>query len=322
MGWRVSSLEQKTAACRRAIAETLFEIAKEDKSIVVLTTDARFSASVDIFAEQLPRQFIDVGIAEQNAVGIAAGLSKMGKKPFYFAPACFLASRCIDQIRVDVIYSRSNVKLIGVSGGVSYGPLGYSHHALNDVAIMRTFPYMTVILPSDANQAKAVTRFLVEHLGPAYVRVGRNPVPIIYENEPDFRPGKSNILLDGSDVAIVGMGETVYHCLEAGKLLRKKDISAMVVDMPTVKPLDKDLILNVSRNIGRIVVVEEHSICGGLGSAIAELLVTQNPTPMEFIAFPDDFLITGWQEELFKHYDLYYDKLAERVVTFLNKFKK
>jgi transketolase len=315
-------MEQKTAACRRVIAETLFEIAKEDKSIVVLTTDARFSASVDIFAEQLPNQFIDVGIAEQNAVGIAAGLSKMGKKPFYFAPACFLSSRCIDQIRVDVVYSRSNVKLIGVSGGVSYGPLGYSHHALNDVAIMRTFPHMAVILPSDANQAKAVTKFLVEYVGPVYVRVGRNPVPIIYENEPDFRLGKSNTLLDGSDVAIIGTGETVYHCLEAGKLLRKKGISAMVIDMPAVKPLDKDLILDVSREISRIVVVEEHSVCGGLGSAIAELLAVQNPTPMEFIAFPDDFLITGWQEELFKYYGLHYDKLAERVITFLNKFRK
>jgi len=316
--------EVKYEACRKAIAETLFEIAKRDRSIIVLTTDARFSAAVERFAEELPDQFIDVGIAEQNAVGIAAGLSKVGKKPFYFAPACFMASRCLDQIKVDLIYSRSNVKLVGVSGGVSYGPLGYSHHAVNDVAIMRTYPNMVVILPSDANQARAVTERVVKYMGPVYIRVGRNPSPIIYDSreEADFEIGKSKKLVDGSDVALIGLGETVYHCLEAAKLLKQKGVSAEVIDMPTVKPLDKDTILDVSKRINRIVVVEEHTIRGGLGSAIAEFLAAENPTPMEFISLPDDFLMTGKQHELYEYYGLSYSGIVERVIRFLSKFRR
>lgn len=314
----------KYEACRKAIAETLFEIAKRDRSIIVLTTDARFSAAVEKFAEELPDQFIDVGIAEQNAVGIAAGLSKVGKKPFYFAPACFMASRCLDQIKVDIVYSRSNVKLVGVSGGVSYGPLGYSHHAVNDVAIMRTYPNMVVIIPSDANQSRAITERMAEYVGPVYIRVGRNPSPIIYESkeEADFEIGRSKILMDGSDVALIGVGETVYHCLEAAKLLKQKGISAEVIDMPTIKPLDKDTILKISKKINRIVIAEEHTICGGLGSAIAEFLAAENPTPMEFISLPDDFLITGKQHELYEYYGISYSGIADRTIKFLSKFRR
>jgi len=246
----------------------------------------------------------------------------MGKKPFLLTYACFLTARAIDQIKVDVVYSRSNVKLIGVSGGVSYGPLGYTHHAVNDIAIMRTFPHMVVILPSDANQAKAVIERLVEYVGPVYVRVGRNPVPIIYEEGVDFKIGKANVLMDGSDVAIIGVGETVHHCLEAGKILKTRGISAEVIDMPTVKPLDTDLLLDISRRIGRIVVVEEHTIHGGLGSAIAEFLATRNPTRMKIISLPDDFVITASQPEIFRYYGLSYDRLVEEVTSFISEVKR
>ena len=315
-------MKQEMVACRQAVARKLFELAKKDKSIIVLTTDARFSTCTDIFAENLPEQFIDVGIAEQNAVGIAAGLSKMGKKPFLLTYACFLTARAVDQIKVDVVYSRSNVKLFGVSGGVAYGPLGYTHHAINDIAIMRTFPHMVVILPSDANQAMAVVECLVEYVGPAYVRIGRNPVPIIYEKEFDFEIGKGYTLMDGSDVALIGTGETVYHCLKAGELLKKRGVSAEVVDMPTVKPLDTSLLLDISKRIGRIVVVEEHTMRGGLGSAIAEFLSTRNPTIMKFISLPDDFVITGTQPEIFRYYGLSYDRLVEEVVSFLSEVRR
>lgn len=315
-------MTEKMLACREVIAKILFERAKNDKSIMVLTTDARFSASIDIFAEKLPEQFIDVGIAEQNAIGIAAGLSKMGKKPFVFSPACFVTSRCVDQIKVDVVYSRSNVKIIGVSGGVSYGALGYTHHAINDIAIMRSFPNMIIILPSDPVQAKAFTEYLVEYVGPVYVRVGRNPVPIIYEDGMNFEIGKANILIDGTDVAIIGIGETTYHCLKAGEILRKMGISAEVVDMPTVKPLDTDLLLKISKDIGAIIVVEEHTIHGGLGSAIAEFIVTKYPALMEIISLPDDFVIAGTQGEVLEYYGLTCEKIAEKANLFLSKIRR
>ncbi|MEM1580938.1 MAG: transketolase C-terminal domain-containing protein [Candidatus Bathyarchaeia archaeon] len=306
--------------CRKAFSEKIFEMAKKDKSIIALTTDARFSAAVDNFSHFLQNQFIDVGIAEQNAIGIAAGLAKMGKKPFVFMPACFLSARCIDQIKVDVIYSRSNVKLIGVSGGVSYGPLGYTHHSINDIAIMRTFPGISVILPTDANQAKSLAEKLVEYVGPVYVRMGRNPVPIVYQDYPRFEIGKANILMEGNDVTIIGSGETTYHCLEAGKQLRKDCINAEVIDMPTIKPLDEELVLKEAKKTGRIVVVEEHSIYGGLGGAIAEFLSQNNPIPLKIISLPDDIPITGSSEQIFDHYGLTSEKISRRVIDFLNRF--
>ncbi|MBS7605092.1 MAG: transketolase C-terminal domain-containing protein [Candidatus Bathyarchaeia archaeon] len=309
--------------CRKAFSEKLFELAKDDKSIIVLTTDARFSAAIDVFSYHLPNQFIDVGIAEQNAIGIAAGLSKMGRKPFVFMPACFLSARCIDQIKVDVIYSKSNVKLIGVSGGISYGPLGYTHHAVNDVAIMRTFPGMTIILPSDANQAKLVAEKLVEHTGPVYVRMGRGPVPPVYHENLRFEIGKANLLTEGDDVTIIGIGETTYYCLEAGKLLKKNsNINAEIIDMPTVKPLDEDLLFKEAKKTGRIVVVEEHSICGGLGSAIAEFLSQNFPTPMKILSLPDDFPIAGSSLQVFDYYGLTPEKISRSVVDFLSRFRK
>ena len=308
--------------CRKVFSETLFEIAKKDKSIIALTSDARFSAAIDNFWRFLPDQFIDVGIAEQNVIGIAAGLAKTGKKPFVFMPACFLSARCVDQIKVDVVYSKANVKLIGVSGGVSYGPLGYTHHAVNDIAIMRTFPGMTVILPADSNQTKVIAEKLVEYEGPVYVRMGRNPVPIVYQNGAEFEIGKANVLMEGDDIAIIGTGETTYHCLEAGKNLKKQGISVEVIDMPTIKPLDKQTLLNVSRKTGKMVIVEEHTIYGGLGSAISEFLSQNYPIPLRFISLPDDFPITGTSSQIFDYYGLSNEKIAEKVISFLRENRK
>jgi len=309
-------------SCRKAFSEKLFEMAKEDKSIIALTTDARFSAAVDNFSHLLQGQFIDVGIAEQNAVGIAAGLAKTGNKPFVFVPACFLSARCIDQIKVDVIYSKANVKLIGVSGGVSYGPLGYTHHSVNDIAIMRTFPGMVVILPADANQAKSLAEELVEYVGPVYVRMGRGPVPLVYQDHTEFKIGKASTLMDGDDVAILGTGETTYHCLEAGKNLKKHGINAEVVDVPTIKPLDEDALLKTSKKTGRMVIVEEHSIYGGLGSAVAEFLSQNYPIPLKFISLPDDFPIAGSSPKVFEYYGLTYEKISQSVIDFTSRFNR
>ncbi|MCX7845829.1 MAG: hypothetical protein N2312_04350 [Dictyoglomaceae bacterium] len=308
--------------CRKIFSDTLLEYAKKDKDIIVLTTDARFSASVDNFADNLPDQFIEIGIAEQNAIGISAGLSKIGKKPFVFIPACFLSSRCVDQIKVDIVYSHSNVKLIGVSGGVSYGPLGYTHHAINDIAIMRTFPKMLVILPTDIYITRLIVKELVNYKGPVYVRMGRNPVPRVYdESNVRFEIGKGNLLLEGKDVAIIGTGETTYYCIETAKLLKENNISATVIDMPTVKPLDKEIIMRMAKEIGKIVVVEEHSIYGGLGSSIAEFLSHHYPIPIKIIGIPDEFPISGNSNQIFDYYGMTPNKLAQTVINFLKEFK-
>lgn len=308
--------------CRKIFSDTLLEYAKKDKDIMVLTTDARFSASVDNFADNLPDQFIEIGIAEQNAIGISAGLSKIGKKPFVFIPACFLSSRCVDQIKVDIVYSHSNVKLIGVSGGVSYGPLGYTHHAINDIAIMRTFPKMLVILPTDIYITRLIVKELVNYKGPVYVRMGRNPVPRVYdESNVRFEIGKGNLLLEGKDVAIIGTGETTYYCIETAKLLKESNISATVIDIPTVKPLDKEIIMRMAKEIGKIVVVEEHSIYGGLGSSIAEFLSQHYPIPIKIIGIPDEFPISGNSNQIFDYYGMTPNKLAQTVINFLKEFK-
>lgn len=308
--------------CRKVFSDTLLEHAKNDKNIIVLTTDARFSASVGNFAEILPEQFVEVGIAEQNAIGISVGLSKVGKKPFVFTPACFLTSRCVDQIKVDIIYSRANVKLIGVSGGISYGPLGYTHHAINDIAIMRTFPNMVIILPSDRHIAKLVVEALVNYNGPVYVRMGRNPVPDVYdEKSVKFEVGKANLIKEGKDVAIISTGEATYYSLEAGKILESKGISTAIIDMPTIKPLDKDMILRIANEIGKIVVVEEHSIYGGLGGSIAEFLSQNHPVPIKIIGIPDEFPVPGNSWQIFDYYGMTPGKLSETIINFLKKFE-
>ncbi len=292
-------------SCRKAFTEALLELAKKDKSIIALTTDARGSVTLDEFARQLPGQFIEVGIAEQNSVGIAAGMATCGKNPFVCGPASFLSTRSLEQIKVDIAYTHTNVKVIGVSGGVSYGSLGASHHSLHDIAVMRAIPGITVVLPSDAAQTYQLTNALASFEGPVYVRMGRNPVPDVYVNgSPPFDIGKANLLLDGSDITIIGTGETVRHALDAALLLKNRGIYARVLDMHTLKPLDRDAVLKAGRETGHIITVEEHSIHGGLGAAVSELIVQSKPVPMRIMGIPDETVITGSSPEVFMHYGL------------------
>lgn len=292
-------------SCRKAFTDTLLELARRDKDIIAVTTDARGSVTLDEFARQLPGQFVEIGIAEQNSVGIGAGLATCGKKPFVCGPASFLSARSLEQVKVDVAYSHTNVKVIGVSGGVSYGALGASHHSLHDIAVMRAIPGITVMLPSDAAQTCQMTRALVDFEGPVYVRMGRNPVPDIYINEvPAFEIGKANLLMDGRDITIIGTGETVRHSLDAALRLKSKGISARVLDMHTVKPLDRDAVLKAAEDTGYIITVEEHSIHGGLGAAVSEMIVQSKPVPMRIIGIPDETVITGTSPEVFRHYGL------------------
>lgn len=290
---------------RQVINDVLAERAERDRDIVVLCSDSRGSASLTSFAEKFPGRFVEVGIAEQDLVGIAAGLARCGKKSFAASPACFLTTRSYEQCKIDCAYSDTNVKLIGISGGVSYGALGMSHHSTQDIAAMSAIPNMRVYLPSDRFQ----TRFLVEALlkdeKPAYVRVGRNPVEDIYtQDDIPFVMDRANVLTQGDDVAIIACGEMVRHALDAARLLRERGICATVLDMYCVKPLDREAVLRAAEHVKVVFTVEEHSPYGGLGSMVAQLLGAEQPKKVINLSLPDEPVIAGTSAEVFAHYGL------------------
>jgi len=298
--------------CRKAFTETILELAKEDKNIVVLTSDARGSVTLNSFAEELPEQFVELGIAEQNMVGTAAGMALNGLKPFVCAPACFLSARSFEQVKVDMAYANTNVKAIGISGGVSYGALGTSHHSVQDIAMMRATAGLTIIIPSDARQTAAMTKKLADFEGPVYVRMGRGGVEDIYEeNDVMFEIGKANTVHDGDDITIIGCGETVRVALDGAIELEKEGISARVLDMHTIKPLDEEAILKAANETGKIITIEEHCINGGLGGAVAEVLVQNKPIPQRIMGIPDEQTVSGDSAEVFKHYGLTADNIVK-----------
>ena len=289
--------------CRKAITETLLELAKQDPLLYTLASDSRGSVTLDDFAKQLPGQFVECGIAEQDAVGMAAGLACAGLKPFVCGPASFYATRAAEQIKVDVAYSHLNVKIIGVSGGVSYGALGGTHHSVQDIALMRAVPNLQVFLPADANQSVALTKALAASPEPAYVRVGRGAVPDVYGPDTTFEIGKAVKLRNGKDVALIACGEMVYHAVEAAKLLAAEGVEAQVLDMASIKPLDEAAILEAAET-GAIVTIEEHSVKGGLGGAVAEVVCQHNPVKMRILGLPDEPLYNGESKYVFEHYGL------------------
>lgn len=305
--------------CRKIFTDTLLELAREDKNIVVVTTDARGSVTLNSFADELPAQFVEVGIAEQNAIGIAAGIASCGKKVFVCGPASFYAARCLEQVKVDVAYSQFPVKIIGVSGGVSYGALGSTHHSLHDIAVMRTFPGLHVVLPCDNIETQILTRKLANYNHPVYVRLGRSAVPDVYDQEmPDFEIGKAITLMDGDDITIVGTGETVYHCLQAGRILQERNIHARVIDMHSLKPFDYETIMKAIDETGHIITVEEHSISGGLGAAVAEIVVQYKPIQVRIIGIPDENVVTGNSGEIFDYYGINKENIVNVAEKMMN----
>ncbi len=307
-----------TIPCRKAFTQTITELAKQDPSIMVITSDARGSVTLGDYAKELPDQFVEVGIAEQNEVGIAAGMATFGKRPFVCAPACFLSARSLEQVKVDVVYSKTNVKIIGISGGVSYGALGYSHQSLHDIAVTRTFPGMDVIIPSDRYQSEAITEWLAQSDTPAYVRMGRGAVADVYsQSKGSFTYGKANVLTEGDDITIIAAGETVIRALEASELLKAEGVSARVLDMATIKPIDREAILKAAKETKGIVSVEEHSIFGGLGSAVAEIVIQENPVPMRIIGIPDEITIEGESADIFNYYGLNAEGIREQALSIL-----
>lgn len=298
-------------ANRRVICEVLMEHAKEDRDVVVLCSDSRGSASLAPFASTFPEQFVEVGIAEQNLVSICAGMAKCGKKPYAASPASFISTRSFEQAKVDVAYSNTNVKLIGISGGVSYGALGMSHHSAQDIAAFASVPNMRVYLPSDRFQTRRLMEALLEDEKPAYIRVGRNPVEDVYEEgDVPFVMDKATVIAQGTDVAIIACGEMVKPAGDAAKILKEKGISASVVDMYCVKPLDVETVIQAASGAKAVITVEEHAPYGGLGSMVSQVVARECPKKVVNMSLPDAPVITGTSREVFDYYGLNAEGIA------------
>lgn len=309
-----------TKANKVVMCEVLTEHAQRDKDIVVLCSDSRGSASMSSYAEKFPEQFVEVGIAEQNLVGIAAGMAKCGKKPFAVSPASFLSTRSYEQAKVDCAYSGANVKLVGISGGVSYGALGMTHHSAQDIAAMSAVPGMRVYLPSDGNQCRWLFEQLLLDEQTAYIRMGRNAVEDVYkENESAFVWNKAVWLKKGSDAVIIACGEMVKPAFNAAELLEEQGIHCSVLDMYCVKPLDTDTLLKAAERTRLVVTVEEHSPFGGLGAMVSRCIAEENPQKVITMSLPDAPVITGTSKEVFDYYGLNASGIAKKVEEVLKR---
>lgn len=303
---------------RQAICDVLMEHSKTDKDIVVLCSDSRGSASLAPYAKEFPEQFIEAGIAEQDLVSMAAGLAGCGKKAFAASPASFLSTRSYEQAKVDCAYSDTNVTLIGISGGVSYGALGMTHHSAQDIAAMSSIPNMRVYLPSDRHQTKCLIEALLQDEKPAYLRVGRNPVEDIYEEgKVPFVMNKATVLCEGKDIALIACGEMVRPAREAAGLLKEKGIEAAVLDMYCVKPVDRESVIKAASEAKAVITIEEHSPYGGLGSMVSQIVAANCPKKVVNLALPDEPVITGKSQEVFDYYGLNAGGIAEKAMELM-----
>jgi transketolase len=294
-------------------------LANEDRDIIVVTSDSRGSAKLVPFGQKFPAQHIEVGIAEQNLVGVAAGLASTGKKVFAVSPACFLSARSLEQIKNDVAYSDNPVKLIGISAGVSYGALGSTHHSLHDYAVLRAINNITIVAPADNFETEQAIRKATASNSPFYIRFGKKSMPLLSEQNHEFEFGRGRVIKEGDDIAFLAAGETVYPTLLAAQELAKKNINAAVISIHTIKPLDYELIGKIASKGLPIVTVEEHSVFGGLGEACASFLL-QNGYCNKFriIGIPDEYTVTGSQAEIFNHYGISENGIAEKALEILN----
>lgn len=302
---------------RQAICDTLLEAAKKDKDIVVTCSDSRGSASLAPFAEQFPDQFVEMGIAEQNLVTVSAGIASCGKKVFAASPASFISTRSYEQAKVDVAYSRTNVTLIGISGGISYGALGMTHHSCQDIAAMACLPDMRVYLPSDRFQTGKLIQALLKDEKPSYVRVSRSATEDIYDENMEFTLDKANVISEGNDAVIIACGEMVPYAVKAQKILAEKGIHAGVIDMYCIKPMDEAAVIKAAENAKVIVTVEEHSPYGGLGSIVAQIVSANCPKKVVNMALPDGHIIAGENKEVFKYYEMDEEGIAKKVESLL-----
>ncbi|MBP2058472.1 transketolase [Lactobacillus colini] len=314
----MSNTDEKLTA-NAAIAQVLDEGTKLDPNLLVITCDSRGSAGLVQFTNAHPDRTVEMGIAEQNAVTVAAGLAHGGKHPFVFSPASFLAMRSIEQVKVDVAFNKTNVKLVGISGGNSYTWLGNTHHSLNDVAITRAIPDLEVYQPCDKYQVKALFKYLINSNKPAYIRIGKRKLDNVYHEDFNFVPGKATMIKEGKDVCLISTGETLFFTLQAAKKLESDGISAAVVDLGSIKPLDTEMISRLAQEFDNIITVEEHDVINGIGSAVASIAAQYAHAKVNILGFPDKPAIQGTQDEVLAYYGLDSEGIANSVKKVLSK---
>ena len=299
---------------REAFGKKLVELGAKNSNIVVLDADVACSTQTKFFAEKYPNRFFDTGIAEQNMIATAAGLALSGKVPFAATFAVFATGRTYDQIRTSVCYQKANVKIIGTHGGITVGEDGATHQALEDVSLMRGLPCMTVIVPADCRECEQAIEYAAEHEGPVYIRISRNSLPDIYSSDYKFNPNKAVVLREGKDLTIISNGDVLVEALKAAEILESKGVSAEVISLPVVKPFDSETILASAKKTGLVFTLENHSINGGIGSAIAEFLSENHPTKVIRIGVNDEFGQSGTPNELLKFYGLDAESVVNRVI--------
>ncbi len=310
--------EFREIAPRDGFGEGLLELGEKNDKIIALTADLAESTRVHHFASRFPDRFFDLGVAEQNLIGVSAGLAHEGFIPFAASYAVFSPGRSWDQIRVSVCYSRNNVKIIGCHAGLSVGPDGATHQALEDVAIMRVLPNMMVVVPADSVEARKATLAIAAHHGPCYLRLGREKVPVVSSVDSPFEIGKAVTVRNGTDVCVIANGPMVFMAMKAAKKL-EQEVSVKIINLHTVKPLDEKAILAAAEETGAIVTAEDHQINGGLGSAVAERLGEDCPVPLERVAVMDRFGESGTASELMEHYGLNDQAIVEAVRRVLKR---
>ncbi len=313
----MNTLEQERAN-QYVFADTLEELAETDSDLIITTSDSRGSGKLVPFAEKFPEQVVEVGIAEQNLVGISAGLASAGKKVFAISPSCFLTARSLEQIKNDVAYSDHPVKLVGISAGVSYGDLGSTHHSIHDLAVLRAINNMTIIVPADNFETREATKFAYHHDKPVFLRFGKKPMYTLHDEEIKFEVGKAITVRDGNDLAFIANGETVYRAMQAAHMLEEEGIEARVVSMHTIKPFDTETVTKAAEECGAIITVEEHMVNGGLGEACSShLLESGYSVPFKRIGIPDEYTITGPQKDILRHYGISGEGLMATAKDFL-----
>ncbi len=315
----MTETERKPKATRDAYGETLLKLGKKRQDIVVLDADLSGSTKTGKFAKEFPDRFFNLGVSEQDMIGTAAGLSLTGKVPFASTFAVFGTGRAWDQIRLVICYSNNNVKLVTTHSGITVGEDGASHQALEDIALMRVLPNMTVIVPSDARETESVINAVADHTGPVYVRLGRSKVPYVMPEDYAFIIGRSHVFHMGTDANIIAVGIMVDIAQSAARVLRDQGIDTGVINMSTVKPLDEKVLLTAAKSSRVIITAEEHSIIGGLGGAVCEFLSENHPVPVRRIGVNDSFGCSGNPDELLKLYGLTKDSIIDKVKKALNK---
>ncbi len=308
-------------APRSIVGDTLVDLARTDPDICVLDADFNNCSITQSFKEQIPERFIQVGVAEQNMIGVAAGLATTGMKPFASTVAVFCSRRACDQVTTSVALQNLNVKILGVYPGLFVGKNGASHQSLEDIAIMRAIARMMVVHPADAWELQAILKFAVSHHGPMYIRVARDPVPRYVPKNYHFIPGRSTILREGNDITIFTYGELIADTLEASDMLREKGVNARVVNMSSIKPIDENAIIKAASETKCIITVDNHNIYGGMGSAVAEVVCEKRPALVKRIGVRDVFGRSGSDEQMKKRFGLRSEDITEQILDFMNQWK-